>query len=71
MGDAIPRKRRNHPAIRRGSKLFSKFMHAGDVEMAAKVAFATVLELHGTAIFVAALDAANSCMRRRRYRRGL
>jgi len=71
MGDAIPRKRRNHPAIRRGNELFSTFMHAGDVEMAAKVAFMTVLDMHGPAIFMAAIDAANSSIRRGKYRRGL
>jgi len=68
---AIPRRPRRHPALKKYGPLFSKFMHGGNYEMAGKVAFATVLEMDGISIFVAAMDAANSYIRRLPMRRGL
>ena len=44
---AVPRKKRNHPAIKRDEKAFGEALHKGDTWTAAKIVVGTALEVLG------------------------
>jgi len=65
------RKRRHHPVIDVAAPVFSERLHAGDYEGAAKAAIWTVLKMNGADLVPRAIDAANSYLKRQKFRRGL
>jgi len=68
---AVPRKKRNHPAILASAQPFSDALHNGDYEKAAKIVFKCALEVQGAKGLMNAMHNANSFWTRRKYRRGL
>ena len=67
---AVTRKRRKHPAIEKGSKIFADAVHAGDCKKAAAIAIWTALEVRPGVIMVG-IEHANAFVMRRSDRRGL
>jgi hypothetical protein len=67
----VPRKRRNDPIIKKMAPLFSKAMHEGNINLAANIAFVTVLELDGTDGIMSALEQGNKFWMRKNLRRSL
>ena len=65
---AVPRKRRNHPAIEKSSQAFSDAIHNRDAELAAQIVFCCALEVGGVKSLMNASRDAYNFLRRNKDR---
>lgn len=68
---SAPRKRRNHPAIKKSSKIFSKCVENKDWKGASLIIFWTALKVGGVKGIMNTMEDAMSFLRRKKMRRGL